>query len=214
MKKTAIALISFIVVIIVASCSKGETYADQKNAERAAISKFISKSSINVISEAQFANQGYTTDTTKGKNQYVLLDKSGVYMQIIRNGCGEKVKDGENVTVLCRFDEYNIKEDSMQLSDNYLTYAAYPEKMNVTNSSGTFTASFDSKSSLMYLSYGSTSVPAGWLVPLTYINIGRPLKEGDEIAKVKLIVPHSEGQSNSSQYVYPCYYKITYMRGI
>jgi len=67
---------------------------------------------------------------------------------------------------------------------------------------------------LMYLAYSSTSVPAGWLVPLTYINIGRPLKDGDEIAKVKIIVPHSEGQSYASEYVYPCYYKITYMRGI
>ncbi len=214
MKKTAIALISFIIVIIIASCSKGETYADQKNAERAAISRFITDSAINVISETQFANQGYTTDTTKGKNQYVLLDNSGVYMQIVRKGCGEKIKDGENVTVLCRFDEYNISGDSTQLSDNYLTYAAYPEKMNVTNSSGTFTASFYSNSSLMYLTYGSTSVPAGWLVPLTYINIDRPLNVGDEIAKVKLIVPHSEGQSSASQYVYPCYYNITYMRGI
>ena len=61
--------------------------------------------------------------------------------------------------------------------------------------------------------YGSTAVPSGWLVPFTYINVGRQTSENDEIAKVKLIVPHSQGQSNASSNVYPCFYVITYERG-
>ena len=65
----------------------------------------------------------------------------------------------------------------------------------------------------MYRIYQSASVPAGWLVPLTYINLGRPINEGDEIAKVRLIVPHTQGQAYASQNVYPCLYDITYERG-
>ena len=64
---------------------------------------------------------------------------------------------------------------------------------------------------LMYHS-SSTSVPAGWLVPLNYINVGRPENENDEIAKVRLIVPHSQGTVDASSSVYPCFYEITYVR--
>ena len=65
----------------------------------------------------------------------------------------------------------------------------------------------------MSMVYGN-SVPSGWLVPLSYINLGRPQNPTDEIAKVKLIVPHSQGQSYATQSVYPCYYIITYEKGI
>ncbi len=212
MKKTAIALLTLIAAMFIVGCDNTETYADQKKAESAAISNFIRDSAITVISEDQFATQGYTTDTTKGKNEYVLLNNSGVYMQIIRQGCGEKLKSGESATVICRFTEFNMKGDSIQLSNQLNAFSAQPDIMSVYNSSGTFTASF-TITSLMYYAYGSTSVPSGWLVPLTYINIGRPTNENEEIAKVKLIVPHSEGQSYASQYVYPCFYNITYQRG-
>lgn len=198
-------------VVAFASCSDGETYADQKKKERAAINKFIADSTINVISESTFEAQGQTTDVSK--NQYVLFETSGVYMQIIRQGCGEKIKDGETATVLCRFTERNLlnSPDTIQLTNN--TYPWLVDKMMVINTSGTFEASFDTSSSLMYTAYGSAAVPSGWLVPLTYINIGRPSKEGDEVAKVKLIVPHSQGQRYASQSVYPCLYEITYQRG-
>lgn len=211
MKKIFFVLLSLIAVMFAASCSNEETYADQKKEERTAIKRFINDSAINVISETVFANQGNTTDVSK--NQYVLFDGSGVYMQIVREGCGKVLANGETATILCRFTEYNVKGDSMQLRNDILTYAPIPEKMNVTNNSGTFTASFNSSSSLMYYAYGSTSVPSGWLVPLTYIKIGRPSTATEEIAKVKLIVPHDEGQAYASQYVYPCYYEITYERG-
>ena len=65
----------------------------------------------------------------------------------------------------------------------------------------------------MYNTYSSAAVPSGWLVPMAYINLGRPASEDDEIAKVKLIVPHTQGQSNASQNVYPCMYELTYERG-
>ena len=50
----------------------------------------------------------------------------------------------------------------------------------------------------MYMAYGS-SVPAGWLVALTYVRDG---------AHVKLIVPSKMGHQNAQRQVYPYYYDI------
>ena len=103
--------------------------------------------------------------------------------------------------------------DSIQLTNDILYYSGTPDKMSVTNTSGTFTASFDLQKSLMYQVYGSASVPGGWLVPFTYINLGRPENADEEIAKVRLIVPAAQGQAYATQMVYPCLYDITYKRG-
>lgn len=116
--------------------------------ERTAIAKFVADSAIHVISEEQFAANGYKTDVSK--NEYVLFTSKGVYMQIIRNGCGEKIKDGETATVLCRFTEKNILTDSVQLTNDILYYGSIVDKMNVTNNSGTFTASFINGESLCW----------------------------------------------------------------
>ncbi len=211
MRKIQIAIFAIIGIVALASCSNSETYADQKKKERTAINKLIADSTINVISENTFNAQDSTTDVSK--NQYVLFESSGVYMQIIRKGCGEKIKDGETVTVLCRFNEYNLLQsaDSVQLSNMGTSWLV--DKIMVKRNSGTYTASFDKNSSLMYTAYSSAAVPNGWLIPLSYINIGRPTKDGDEIAKVKLIVPHSQGQQYASQNVYPCLYELTFQRG-
>ena len=100
---------------------------------------------------------------------------------------------------------------------NLLTYAAVVDKMSVTNTSGTFQGSFDTSSSLMYSVYGraqqNTAVPSGWLIPFTYINVGRPVKATDETAKVRLIVPHKQGHLYATRGVYPCLYTLTFERG-
>ena len=85
--------------------------------------------------------------------------------------------------------------------------------MEVSNSYGTFTASFLTTGyrSKMYTTYGSASVPAGWLTPLTYIRVGRQTS-AEQISKVRLIVPHSQGQSDASNNVYPCFYEIKYQK--
>ena len=146
-----------------------------------------------VISEAQFKANGYKTDVSK--NEFVLFESNGVYMQIVRQGCGEKLKDGETAYVLCRFTERNLLTDSVQLTNDILYWSAIPDRMSVTNTSGTFTASFDTNMSVMYQAYGSASVPGGWLVPFTYIDLGRPETADQEIAKVRLIVPAAQGQT-------------------
>jgi len=212
MKQTRYILLLFISIVLFTSCEKTQTYAEQKKRERSAINQYIADAGINVINESQFFAQDSVTDLSK--NEFVVFGSSGVYMQIIRKGCGTRLKNGETAHVLCRFTEYNllVGADSIHLTNNVLYYSSIVDKMSVRNTSGTFTASFES--GLMYTTYGTASVPAGWLVPLSYINLGRPSAPGEEIAKVKIIVPHTQGQSNASQNVYPCLYELTYERGI
>ena len=212
MKTLKFLALTLIAIVALASCSDSETYADMKKKERSAINRYIANQKINVISEDVFNAQNQTTNVDK--NEWVLFDGTGVYMQIVREGCGKKLESGKTEKVLCRFNEYNILEsDSTLQCSNIYSYLWEVEKMTVKNTSGTFSGTFDKESSLMYNTYSSTAVPSGWLAPLTYIKLGIPASETDEIAKVKLIVPHSMGQDNAAQKVYPCMYEITYQLG-
>ena len=212
MKTLKFLALTLLAIVALASCSDSETYADMKKKERSAINRYIANQKIKVISEDVFNAQNQTTNVDK--NEWVLFEGTGVYMQIVREGCGKKLESGKTEKILCRFNEYNILEsDSTLQCSNIYSYLWEVEKMTVKNTSGTFSGTFDKESSLMYNTYSSTAVPSGWLVPLTYIKLGIPASATDEIAKVKLIVPHSMGQSNASQNVYPCMYEITYQLG-
>lgn len=214
MKNLTYLLLLLLGVTTFVACNDDETYADQKDRERSAINKYIADSAVRVISEAQFAANNYTTDVSK--NEFVLFESTGVYMQIVRQGSGSKIKDGETVTVLCRFTERNMLGDSIEVS-NLLSdaYALWVDKMSVTNNSGTFTGSFVSGQSTLVnvRQLTSLAVPQGWLVPLTFINVGRPASSTDETAKVRLIVPHDVGHASAKLGVVPYLYDITYERG-
>ena len=209
--KTLCTLYTLMMILVaLTSCSETETYAEQKEREESAISNYITKNHINAISEEQFKAQGDSTSVEK--NEYVFFKSTGIYMQIVDKGCGEILKPNESADVLCRFQEFNINSDSLQLTNTgNVIYATTLDKMTVRNTSGTFTATF--VSGLMYMAYGSTSVPAGWLVPLTYIRLGRPQNADDKVARVKIIVPHDKGHLYATNNVYACHYEITYIRG-
>jgi hypothetical protein len=212
MRKLGFLCLMLIGFMMMASCNNEETYADQKKREQAAINKYIADSAVTVISEDEFLKD---TTTDVSKNEWVLFETSGVYMQIVRRGSGKPLAYGESATILCRFTERNLLGDSIQLSNVLMpSVSQMPDKMSVTNYSGTFQGAFDT-SSLMYKVYGSssTSVPQGWLVPLTFINLGRRWTADDDIAKVRIIVPHDMGQTYAVANVYPCLYDITYERG-
>ena len=208
MKKLTYILILMAVVLV--SCNDYETYGDKKEKERNAIAKFIADSSFTVISEEEFVKNGYKTDLSR--REFVKLDKSGVYMQIMRQGCGDGIKDGDEITLDCRYSEYDILNDSTMTQNVTVEYASLPDRMTVSRSGGTFTATF--LSGRMYSTYGSASVPAGWIVPLSYIKAGRPQTATDECAKVRLIVPHTQGHVYASSNVTPYFYTITFQREI
>ena len=208
MKKLAYILI--LLAVVLTSCNDYETYGDKKEKERNAIAKFIADSSFTVITEEEFVKNGYKTDLER--REFVKLDKSGVYMQIVRQGCGDNVKESETLTIDCRYTEYDIINDSTMTQNVTVDFSSLPDRMTVTNSSGTFTATFIS--GCMASIYGSTSVPAGWIVPLTYIKVGRPQTADETCSKVRLIVPHTQGHVYASSNVMPYFYTITYQREI
>ncbi len=201
---------------VLTSCSEEETYAEQKERERNTVNSYISNAGIKVIDEATFEAQGYNTNAAE--NEFVLFRNTGVYMKIVNKGCGEKLKDGESANVLVRFREYNLNDpNTVSLeNDGQFFYATTYDEMSVKKTSGTFTASFitSNVNPIMVQRYGSTSVPAGWLVPLSYINLGRPTAEGDKIAEVELIIPHSQGHAEASSQVNAFRYVMTFQRGI
>lgn len=217
-------LLAVATIIVFGACNEQETYAEQKKRETGCIENFIKSNTniskelfpqgIEVISEAKFREQNFETyaPPQTEKYQFVLFENTGVYMHIASKGNGEKLKDGESAHVLCRFSEYNINTDKIQQSNtNNFTNATRFDKIAVTNTSGTFTASL--VSGLLLIAYGNTQVPAGWLVPLSYINLGPDGLEDSSLAHVKLVVPHGQGHSAATTGVYACFYDITYERG-
>ena len=200
------------------SCNKGETYAEMKKKEKNAIEAFIKDNSligpIHVISESTFYAQDSLTDTKN--NEFVLFQEDGIYMQIVRKGEGQSAVEMAKTftdstlytSVLCRFFEYDIEHASNTCS-NIATSSNMVDKIQLTYShrgksySGSFTQGY------MLRRYGSV-VPKGWFKPFDYIKLSH---NSGRIAKVRLIVPHSSGTSNASQYVLPCYYEITFQLG-
>ena len=201
MKKISILFASvFLLGLVFQACNNGKTYAEMKEEEREAIKRFIEKEEINVISFDQFKEQDSTTDVSK--NQFVLFSDNGVYMQIVDRGKGEQMADGR-YEILARYIEKQIVEGGTTdtLSGNW--YSSYPDEMMLTKSGKTYSATF----TLGEMTYYGNYVPSAWLLPFNYIRVGRSISER---SKVRLIVPHSEGQSDASAKVYPCYYEITY----
>ncbi len=231
MKKILFAILAFAAILSFGSCNDSETYADMRNRELDSISAFLRNENITVISEDEFKrrwNNGENlTDTAAGKNEYVLFNSNGIYMQVIDQGCGDYIQKGETTDVLIRFYEYNlqtranISDASLTLSNNVPYYSYRLDKMSVTNTSGTFTGSFDTSNSLMAQYYGTSSystsvsgvVPSGWLIPFSWIKIGRPKTDEERIAHVRILVPHTYGTTAASGSVYACLYDLTLQRG-
>ena len=233
MKKIFYIVLLAVVGMTMYSCSDDyETYAEQRDYELSHLSSFVNNPSlgeikgkkINVISEEQFLANDTVTDVSK--NEFVLFE-NGVYMQIVRRGCGSVLKYGESASILCRFKEYNLNGDSLFTTNcDPLSYQDAYDKIDVLNLSGTFKASFskcDDNSSYYQgvmvnrysQIYGAViDVPGGWTIPLSYIKLGRPTSADEEIAKVRLIVPHSEGHAWAQNQVCAFYYEITYERGL
>lgn len=200
MKNPIYIVLALLSAVVWCSCEDYETYAEQKEKEKNHIYDFIDEQGIKVIDMETFEANGQVTDTAK--NEFVLFEDKGVYMQIVRKGEGEMMESGDRGVFMARYLEYNIA-DGDTISGNL--YASTPDKFTCERKGDTFSASFTQ--GYMYAIYGS-AVPKGWLLPFSYITPGRP---NDKAAKVRLIVPHGEGTSTAAQYVYPTYYEITYI---
>lgn len=199
-----------LIAVGITSCDNSETYGDKKKKERNAIAKFISQENIHVIDEATFKANGNKTDVDK--NEYVYLQDYGIYMQIENEGCGVRLLDipnNQQMGIICRCVEYNIEQEAISLRSDISTY--YADEMSVYHNDAEITASFTATSGAMYQSYGA-SVPKGWITPLYYIKVGRPSQPGENIAYVRLIVPHTQGHATATGSVLPYHYELTYQK--
>lgn len=179
------------------ACDNTKTYAEMLEEENDAIKDFINERGIRVISQSEF----YAKDSVTGENEYVQL-ASGVYMNIVKKGLlddkgiltnpNDTIKN--NMEVLVRFMEYSILDKDTTLSnlDVPQTVDVFRYKVTPSQIAGTFREGYMS-------SYYGPTVPAGWLVPLSYIR---------NYAHVKLIVPSKMGHQSAMQYVYPYFYDI------
>ncbi|MBR1593166.1 MAG: DUF4827 domain-containing protein [Alloprevotella sp.] len=208
------------------SCEEEDSYAKSREREKKQIMSFL-KTGVQekdaegeeyllnvpgpykVISEKEFYANDSTTDVTK--NEFVLFAGSGVYMQIVDKGTGEKLHSGETASVICRYTCFNIATDSIEVTNAIPLYVTTPDVMTVTNYLGTFNASFLSGTMMAWAR--SQSVPNAWTMPLTFIRLGRWDSPTEDIAKVRLIVPSTEGHTYALNGIYPCFYEITYQRG-
>lgn len=223
--KTFKYLLLLSIAIVFTSCDSYETYAEKKETERDVISAYMNSINAKIITENEFKEKIKNNPNYSGvaDNEWVLLQKSSVYMQVKCLGLfyeddgttllDKTLKDGESKTVLCRFSEMNLMTNSITLTNYTADALSIPETMSVTRSSDTYTGSFIYGKSLMYANYESASVPTGWLVPMPYLHISRCGTINDKLASVKLIVPHSQGHAAASSYVYPFLYEITYQEG-
>ena len=126
-------------LVLFSACRDNDTYAERREKEDKQIQAFLRRGcvvrdkihgfdvlnvpgNIKVISEAQFLAQDTTTDVSK--NEYVQFG-TGVYMQIIRKGTGQRITSGERTTVISRFTEFSIAGDSITTS-NLLDFPERP----------------------------------------------------------------------------------------
>ena len=194
MKKLTLFFLSLLALSLgFQACDDSKTYAEMLDEEKDGINDFIKKEGIKVISQSEFYAQDSTTNVEE--NEYVQL-ASGVYMQIVDKGsenAADTVKNNDEVLV--RFMEYSILDKDTTLSNLNAVETVDAFRYAVTSSSiaGTFLQGY------MMTYYSSPTVPAGWLVPLTYVR---------DMAHVKLIVPSKMGHQTAMQYVYPYFYDI------
>ena len=202
------------------SCDNHKTYGELVDEENDAIEAFILKNDIKVISVKDFVAK----DSTTAENEYVYFEDKGIYMNIIKKGVGKTILQDGTYDILSRFMEVAIDDiDRMGVhAGDTLVRNMYangipslylnPEEYKVTIKDKSYSGNFQG-TSLMYQFYDQlTAVPGGWLLPLQYVKPTRTT-ESDNWARVKLIVPHSEGTNTAMRFVYPCFYEITYNLG-
>ena len=199
MKKLTLFFLSLLALSLgFQACDDSKTYAEMLEEEKDGINNFIKDRNIKVISQTEFYEQDSTTkskDRGDDVDEFVQLT-SGVYMQIVDKGSENKADTVKsNDEVLVRFMEYSILDKDTTLSNLAAAETVDAFRYTVTSSSiaGTFLQGY------MMSYYSSPAVPAGWLVPLTYVR---------DMAHVRLIVTSKMGHQTAMQYVYPYYYDI------
>lgn len=207
MKRLVYILLAIISVSsVLVSCKEDEiTYAEQKERETKQIRKWLDEHDIYTIKMEEFLKDTITdnpdTGPDRSRNEYVLFEDKGVYMQIVNRGEGRIMESDETWYMNTRYVETYIGSgDTLTMN----LFQSVPDVFYVTRTGGNYTASYTN--GIMPTVYGN-SVPSAWLMVMPFIKPG--LLNGSSAAKVRLIVPHTEGTQAAASSVYPTFYEIT-----
>lgn len=207
MKRLVYILLAVISVssVLVSCKEEEETYAEQKEREAKQIRKWLDTNKIDVITMTEFLEDTVTlnpdVNPESNRNEYVLFSDKGVYMQIVHRGEGHIIESDATWYMNARYVEtYVGSGDTLTMN----LYQSVPDVFYVTRTGGNYTASFTS--GIMATVYGN-SVPSAWLMAMPYIKPG--LLNGSSAAKIRMIVPHTEGTQAAASRVYPAFYEIT-----
>ena len=206
MKKLIFAVLGLVAVSsFLSSCKEEEeTYADQKEREAKQVRAWLDSHDIDVISMQEFLKDTITNNPFTGpdssRNEYVLFEDNGVYMQIIRRGEGRHISAGETWYLNARYVEtYVGNGDTLTMN----LFQQDPDIFYVKRTGDTYSASFTS--GIMVRAYGN-SVPNSWIMTMPFI---KPVLYNGNSAKVRIIAPHNQGTQNAASSVYPAFYEIT-----
>lgn len=194
-------LLAVSMAVVMQSCDKNKSYAELLKEERNIIKKFMKEQNIEKIDMAQFEAQ----DSATYGNQYVEFSGEGVYMHVVHEASGKNARYAKsNDLVLVRFLQIDLADRDTISSFENVGYT--PDEFRYTRTSTSILGQFVGEG-LMQSIYGQ-SVPAGWLMPLTYLKLSD--NSGSDRTKIKLIVSAKNGHSEALQEVYPCYYELTF----
>lgn len=207
MKKLIILFLSLLSVAwLMQSCNDHKTYAERLKEEKETIKRFISKNDISVISMDKFEMQDSTT--LLDQNQYVDMG-DGVYMQVLHEATGDDARFAKtNDLILVRCREVNLATEDTIV--NTLDIGSMPDEFRYTKTAsqvlGQFVSEYEYKGTMQGV-YG-TSVPAGWLMPLTYLKLSD--NNGSNRTRVNLIVSSQRGQAAAIDAMQPYFYELVY----
>lgn len=206
MKKLIFAVLGLVAFSsVLTSCKEDEeTYAEQKEREAKQVRAWLDSHNVDVISIQEFLKDTVTDNPITGpdttRNEYVLFEDNGVYMQIIRRGEGRQISAGETWYLNARYVEsYVGSGDTLTMN----LFQQDPDIFYVKRTGDTYGGSF--LSGIMTRAYGN-SVPNSWLMTMPFI---KPALYNGNSAKVRIIAPHNQGTQTAAGSVYPAFYEIT-----
>jgi len=184
MRKITASILFVTIIMLLAACSKGVSYAERVETEKKRIKQFLSEQNIEVLNS-------YPSNGVFKTNQY-YLDETGVYINVVDSGNGKRAVAYDKV--------YYRFSETMQLptsdNDTIKLWETNPglqplEFVYKVTSSYTETNPYATGPTYAYLSEGVT-------VPLKYVG---------EDAIVNILVPFKVGSAYQSSYYSTIYYK-------
>ena len=171
--RKVLGLICFIIglCVVFAACSSSETYADKLKNERKNISRFINEHNIVVLNQ-------YPASGVFKENEYFRDPLTGVYINVIDSGNGNRASSSKRSEVNVRFwDAMTLPTaDSDTISNNVAGLQPISFTYGIV---ATYSSNNTSSLDYYYLSTGITA-------PLQYVG---------ENARVRLIVPFATGST-------------------